>query len=70
MTQKIDGYLSRRLQAWDRSALVTCDVAKDGTERWRLTTGDADYDLGPSFRAARSAVEALLKSKGTQHDDE
>ncbi len=70
--RRIDGYLSRKLQELDRTALVYCDVfieiVGEGRpcvphELWTLERkGHDSIGLGSNFGNAKLAVECLLRS--------
>lgn len=62
MTERIDGFLSQKAQKLYPSALVWCDA--DGEmETWLLKRpGQPHIGLGPTFKAAKMALEVLAKS--------
>lgn len=63
MTDRIDGYLSRRAQGLDPRALVVC--RDDGNaETWLLQRpGEPDVGLGSSQSDAHNAVHAWLRAE-------
>jgi len=63
----VDGYLSKRAQAFWRDAIVYKDA--DGTQYVLERTDAEPIGLGSNFREAKSAIEALRRqeeSHGTQ----
>jgi hypothetical protein len=60
---RIDGYLSRLLADAHSWGVVWCYHHGGPDEKWELHRGLDCIDLGPSFQAARSAIEALIHSE-------
>jgi len=64
MKERIDGYLSRKVQNFDPTALVICQYLEAEKEEWVLRrTGHEELGLGDGFGAAKSAVIAFLRAE-------
>ncbi len=60
---KIDGYLSRRVQTvWPQGLVITRDVA-DRVEYIVQRPGESDIGLGDTFSRAQQACDALLAAE-------
>lgn len=71
MKERIDGYLSRKVQNYDLSALVICRYDDDGVEEWILRReGHADMGLGDGFGAAQSASIAWIRALRSKKEKE
>lgn len=61
--KRLDGYLSRKVQAVFKDGLVYCDEGGP-VQVWMLERGAAPpIGLGNSFRAAHGAVVAIVKAE-------
>lgn len=63
MKERLDGFLSRKAQNVQQTALVYCIHHEDGTEEWVLRRpGEPDLGLGDNFGLAQLSVTSWVRA--------